>query len=52
MTVKIVTDSLFDITNDMDLGARITVLPVYVRFREEVYHDNIEINSNGSMSVY
>jgi DegV family protein with EDD domain len=45
MALKIVTDSLSDITSDIadDLG--ITVVPVYVRFGEEVYRDRLEITT-------
>jgi len=45
MVVKIVTDSLSDITGDLvgDLG--ITVVPLYVRFGETVYKDRVEITS-------
>ena len=46
MTVKIVTDSLSDITSDMAQELGITVVPVYVRFGEEVYRDRIEITTD------
>jgi len=46
MTVKIVTDSLSDITSDMAEGLGITVVPVYVRFGEEVYRDRIEMTTD------
>ena len=46
MTVKIVTDSLSDITSDMAEELGITVVPVYVRFGEEVYRDRIEITTD------
>jgi DegV family protein with EDD domain len=46
MTVKIVTDSLSDITGDIAEGLGITVVPVYVRFGEEVYRDRVEITTD------
>ena len=45
MTVKIVTDSLSDITSDIAQGLGITVVPVYVRFGEEVYRDRVEMTT-------
>jgi len=45
MAVKIVTDSLSDITSDLAEKLGITVVPVYVRFGEEVYRDRIEITT-------
>jgi len=46
MAVKIVTDSLSDITSDMAEKLGLTVVPVYVRFGEEVYRDRIEITTD------
>ncbi len=46
MTVKIVTDSLSDITDDMAQELGITVVPLYVRFGEEVYRDRVEITTD------
>jgi DegV family protein with EDD domain len=46
MTIKIVTDSLSDITSDIAQGLGITVVPVYVRFGEEVYRDRVEITTD------
>ena len=46
MTVKIVTDSLSDITSDIAEGLGITVVPVYVRFGEEVYRDRVEMTTD------
>lgn len=46
MAVKIVTDSLSDITDDIARGLGITVVPVYVRFGEEVFRDRIEITTD------
>jgi len=45
MTVKIITDSLSDITSDIAGELGITVVPVYVRFGEEVYRDRVEITT-------
>jgi len=45
MTVKIITDSLSDITSDVAQELGITVVPLYVRFGEEVYRDRIEITT-------
>jgi DegV family protein with EDD domain len=45
MTVKIVTDSLSDITGDLAAQLGITVVPLYVRFGEEVYRDRVDITS-------
>ena len=41
MTVKIVTDTLSDITGDLVTQLGVTVVPLYVRFGEEVYRDII-----------
>jgi len=46
MTVKIVTDSLSDITSDIAEGLGVTVVPVYVRFGEEVYRDRVEMTTD------
>ena len=46
MAVKIITDSLSDITNDMAEGLGVTVVPVYVRFGEEVYRDRVEMTTD------
>jgi DegV family protein with EDD domain len=45
MTVKIVTDTLSDITSDLAEELGITVVPLYVRFGEEIYKDRVEITS-------
>jgi DegV family protein with EDD domain len=45
MTVKIVTDTLSDITSDLAMKLGITEVPLYVRFGEEVYRDRIDITS-------
>ncbi|MDD4876803.1 MAG: DegV family protein [Dehalococcoidales bacterium] len=46
MTVKIITDSLSDITSDIAKDLGITIVPVYVRFGEKVYRDRIEITTD------
>jgi DegV family protein with EDD domain len=43
MTVKIVTDTLSDITSDLAAKIDITLIPLYVRFGEEIYRDRIDI---------
>jgi DegV family protein with EDD domain len=45
MTVKIVTDTLSDITSDLAEKLGITVVPLYVRFGEDVYRDRVEITT-------
>ncbi|MBN1176193.1 MAG: DegV family protein [Dehalococcoidales bacterium] len=45
MAVKIVTDTLSDITGDLIDELGITVIPLYVRFGETVYKDRVEITS-------
>ncbi len=45
MTVKIVTDTLSDITSDLAGELGVTVVPLYVRFGEEVYRDRVEIST-------
>jgi DegV family protein with EDD domain len=45
MTVKIVTDTLCDITGDLATQLGITTVPLYVRFGEEVYRDRVDITS-------
>ncbi|MFH1169638.1 MAG: DegV family protein [Chloroflexota bacterium] len=45
MTVKIVTDSLSDITADIAQEMGITVVPVYVRFGKTVYRDRVEMTT-------
>jgi DegV family protein with EDD domain len=46
MTVKIVTDSLADITDDLAQELGVTVVPLYVRFGEQVYRDRVEITTD------
>lgn len=45
MTVKIVTDTLSDITSDLAGELGVAVVPLYVRFGEEVYRDRVEIST-------
>jgi len=45
MTVKIVTDTLSDITGDLAGELGVTVVPLYVRFGEEIYRDRVEITT-------
>jgi len=44
MKVKVITDSGSDITQDEARRLGITVVPVYLRFGEEVYRDGVDIN--------
>ena len=46
MTVKIVTDSTSDISPEVANALGITVVPVYVRFGDEVYRDGIDISND------
>ena len=45
MTVKLVTDSLSEITGDLAEELGITVVPLYVRFGEDIYRDRVEITT-------
>jgi len=45
MAVKIVTDTLSDITSDLADELGVTVVPLYVRFGEKIYRDRVEITS-------
>jgi DegV family protein with EDD domain len=46
MTVKIVTDSCSDITQEEAKKLGITVVPAYLHFGNEVYRDGIDIDCN------
>ena len=46
MTVKIVTDSTADLPDDLVKELGITVVPIYVRFGEEVHRDRVEISED------
>jgi DegV family protein with EDD domain len=45
MTVKIVTDTLSDITFDLAEKLGVSVVPLYVRFGEDMYRDRVDITS-------
>jgi DegV family protein with EDD domain len=46
MTVKIVTDTLSDITAEMAKDLDITVVPLYVRFGDKVFKDRVEMTTD------
>ena len=46
MSVKIVTDSTSDISPEIANTLGITVVPVYVRFGNEVYRDGVDISND------
>jgi DegV family protein with EDD domain len=46
MTVKIVTDSTADLPDDLVKKLGITVVPIYVRFGEEVLRDRVDISED------
>jgi DegV family protein with EDD domain len=46
MTVKIVTDTLSDITGDLTAELGVTVVPLYVRFGETMFRDRVEISTD------
>jgi len=45
MTVKIVTDTMSDITRGLAQELGIITVPAYVRFGEEIYRDRVEITT-------
>ena len=45
MAVKIVTDSVSDLPSEVVEGLGITVIPILVRFGEEVYRDGIDLTA-------
>jgi len=45
MAVKIVTDTLSDITGDLTEEIGVNVVPLYVRFGERIYRDRVDITS-------
>ena len=47
MVVKIVTDSTADLPPETAQDLGITVVPVYVRFGNEVYRDGVDISGDG-----
>jgi DegV family protein with EDD domain len=46
MTVKIVTDSSADLPEEVVKALGITVVPLYVRFGDEVYRDRVDISED------
>ena len=46
MTVKIVTDSTADLPPGLAEKLGITVVPVYLRFGDEVFHDGLDISAD------
>lgn len=44
--VRIVTDSSSDIPHEVALELGITVVPVYVRFGDELYRDGVDIDAD------
>lgn len=46
MPVKIVTDSSADLPDQLAKDLGISVVPIYVRFGEEVYHDRVTITED------
>ncbi|MGD9394745.1 MAG: DegV family protein [Dehalococcoidia bacterium] len=46
MTVRIITDSTSDMPTEVAKELGITVVPLYVRFGEEVYRDGIELTTD------
>ncbi len=46
MAVKIITDSTSDISPEVADALGITVVPVYVRFGDEVYQDRVDISND------
>jgi len=47
MTIKIVTDSTSDISSELARTLDVAVVPVYVRFGDEVYRDGVDISGDG-----
>ncbi len=47
MTVKIVTDSTSDISYELAHTLSIEIVPVYVKFGDEVYRDGVDISGDG-----
>ena len=37
MAVKVITDSTADLPSDITAGLNITIIPIYVRFGENIY---------------
>ena len=47
MSVKVVTDSTADISPEVAQALGITVVPVYIRFGDEIYRDGVDISNDG-----
>jgi len=45
MTLKIVVDSLCDIDGELSVDLDLTVVPVYVRFGDDIYRDRVEMTT-------
>ena len=50
MTVKIVTDSTSDISYELARTLSIEIVPVYVKFGDEVYRDGVDISGDGALT--
>ena len=48
MTVRVVTDSTSDTSPETAQALDVAVVPIYVRFGEEVYRHGVEISSDES----
>jgi DegV family protein with EDD domain len=46
LTIKIVTDSTADLSPQLAKGTGITVVPVYLRFGDEVFRDQVDISAD------
>jgi DegV family protein with EDD domain len=46
MTIKIVTDSTADLPDMLTEELDVTVVPVYLRFGDEVYRDRVDISED------
>jgi len=46
MTVKIVTDSTADLPPQLAMDLGVTVVPVYVRFGDQIYRDRVDISED------
>ena len=51
MTVKIVTDSSADLPAELVEEMGITVVPLYVRFGDNVYRDRVEMGEDYGMDI-
>ena len=46
MTVKIVTDSTADLPPQLAMDLGVTIVPVYVRFGDQIYRDRVDISED------